>query len=382
MRIAIVATTLPPEVHGGAELYAADLAAALAEHHEVCVLSGAPADAERSFRVATIPRLRPFAEGTRLPRRTLWHLRDQWIRAVHIGVRTELERFRPAVVHSHQVQGLSAAVFTAIRSAGVPHVHTAHDYGLLCARVTLTKDRVFCGGRCLMCAPQRMIRSRLAARHLQRFVAPSDYARDVHVRAGIVPAEHAVTIRQGASPGTTRLRGAGDGPLTIGFIGTLAPHKGVQTLLEAFADAPSDWRLRIAGRGTLGAFVEQAAARDDRLDFVGSIPAEERDRFYDSLDCLVVPSEWEENAPLVTVEAAVRGLPAVVSDRGGLPETPEAKVFRALDAVSLLDAVAWFSADGRLRDASERLLARRSDFEWPTHVSRVERTLADVAAGR
>lgn len=197
--------------------------------------------------------------------------------------------------------------------------------------------------------------------------------------AGIVPPQRALTIRHGARPGTTRVRSLSADNLHLGFIGNIAPHKGVLTLLDAFRGAPSGWRLSIAGDGVLSELVEKAQS-DPRIAYLGYLKGARKDAFYDALDLLVIPSEWEEAATLVAVEAAVRGLPAVVSDRGGLPETPEARIFPARDAEALLRAVNWFLAPSkRLEDASVRLLAHQDRFLWSNHVESVERVLEGVA---
>src|SRR5919198_54913 len=44
---------------------------------------------------------------------------------------------RPDVVHTHNLPGLSTAVWGAAAAAGARVVHTLHDYYLLCPRVTL-----------------------------------------------------------------------------------------------------------------------------------------------------------------------------------------------------------------------------------------------------
>jgi len=68
-----------------------------------------------------------------------------------------------------------------------------------------------------------------------------------------------------------------------------------------------------------------------------------------------------------------------VSDRGGLPESPEAQVFRAGDAQALVTAIASLveTAD-KLEDASRRLLERSDEFTWSTHMGRVEELLRSV----
>jgi glycosyltransferase involved in cell wall biosynthesis len=375
MRISIVSASVAPERFGGSEAYAADLAAALAERHEVLLHTGAAA-APEGVETERLPGLPDLSPDESAPRKAAWHLRDQWVPAVHTALKRQLRRFRPDVVHTNHPQGLSAAAFTAISASGLPHVHMVHDANVLCARITMTRNGSFCGGRCLSCRPQRVTRATLLRRSLGRLVVPSDYFRQMHVRAGVVPAERAETIRQGAKPGTVRLR-AGNPELVVGYLGALAPHKGVHTLVRAFRSAPKEWRLRFAGTGPLEADLAAEARHDPRIELTGLVLGERKDAFLDNLDVVVIPSEYEENAPLVAVEAAVRTLPAVVSDRGGLPETAEAIVFRAGDPHALLEALRRLAdTEGELATRSRRLHHMRERFLWSHHVEQLERTLA------
>jgi glycogen(starch) synthase len=326
-----------------------------------------------------LPSLPDLAREASSPRKAVWHLRDQWRLSVHRALERQLRGFRPDVVHTHHPQGLSAAVFTAVSACEMPHAHTVHDGNVLCSRITMRVDGRFCGGRCLSCRPQRLIRSTFLRQSLDRLIAPSDYFRDMHVRAGVVPPERARTIRHGAKPGTARLRAAGPGGPTVGYLGALATHKGVPTLLEAFRSAPSGWRLRIAGCGPLEEAARRESSSNPRIEVAGLVLGEAKDDFLNSLDVLVIPSEYEENAPLVVVEAAVRGLPAVVSDRGGLPESAEARVFRAGDPGDLLGALRRLVAEpAGLTGRSRRLLESRGSFLWANHVRRVEGALQEI----
>ena len=336
--------------------------------------SSADADGLRLVRLPGLP-YHPAGTGGAFGR-LLWHARDQWSPSVHRALRRGLGQARPDVVWSHEPQGLSAAVFTAIAALELRHVHTAHDLNLLCARTSMTRGGEFCGGRCLDCRVQRQIRGRAAGRRLDRLIGVSDSITERHVSAGIVDAARALTIRNGAEPGPTRIRTASDGP-TIGFIGALATHKGVLTLLRAAQAAPPGWRFLIAGAGPLEGEVESAA----RIEYAGRVEGDAKEQFFRDIDHLVVPSEWEEPAPLVVMEAIVRGVPCVVSDRGGLPETPEAQIFRAGDREALLTAISSFvQTPGALEDASRRLLERGHEFTWSTHLGRVEEVLRSVAS--
>jgi glycosyltransferase involved in cell wall biosynthesis len=380
VRIALVSSSIAPERRGGSEEYAANLARALAEAHEVVMFTGATTTIEgaQSHRLPALRDLELDAAG---PSKALWHLRDQWLPGVHRALTRGLRGFGPDVVHTQHPQGLSAAVFTAARATDTPHVHTAHDANAVCARISMTKAGEYCGGRCMRCLVQRQVRPRLLSRSLDLLLAPSRYFRDLYVEAGAAAHDRAEVIPQGAPPGTARLRRAGE-TFTTGFMGALAPHKGIETLLDAFADAPPSWRLRIAGTGPLTERVQQATRADPRIESVGFIEGDDKDAFLDSLDALVIPSEYEENAPLVAVEAAVRGLPSVVSDRGGLPETPGASVFRARDPRHLLEKLRMFAdSPSELERASGLLIDEREQFLWSTHVGRVEAALHAVARG-
>jgi glycosyltransferase involved in cell wall biosynthesis len=379
MRIALITNWALPI--GGSQLYACELARQLADRHEVLVLSGAPELHLDPARCSRIPHLRPLHPAEPVVSKVVWHLRDQWRPSVHRVLKRELALFAPDVVHTQEPQGLSAAVFSAVAAARARHVHTAHDLNLLCARTAMTRDGQFCGGNCAPCLLQRGVRRTLAARWLHRLIAPSDYVGQKHVAFGVAPPERIVTIRQPASAATGRARRVDPPAFSIGFMGALAQHKGVLTLLEAFRLAPAEWRLEIAGSGVLEPHVRAAAALDPRITFRGYLTGLSKDAFFDSLDLLVIPSECEENAPRVAVEAVVRGVPVAVSDRGGLPETPEAVVFPAADARGLAAALLSLARKPEwLAAASERLISVRQDFLWPRHVERLEAVYTAVQA--
>ena len=381
MRLALIATLLPADTRGGAEAYVDAIARSHAERHEVVVLTGSKSPEVDGIPTVRLPRLPILRRTAPFPGRVLWHALDQWLPQVHAAVARELRRIRPDVVVTHNPQGLSAAVFTAIAEVGLPHVHTAHDLNLLCARTTMTRGGEFCGGRCGSCVVQRTIRGAALRRNLAKLIGVSRYVCDRHVREGIVPREKAEAIRLGAEPGNPRLRRLAGDEVSLGFIGALAPHKGILTLLEALRRTSDPWRLTIAGSGHLDSQIAAAARDDPRVEFRGHVSGKQKDAFFDELDLVVIPSEWEEPATFVAMEAAVRGIPAVVSHRGGLPEAPEARTFRAGDPDELVRAIRWFVEDPeRLEDASTRLLAARKDYEWTTHVAGVERILDQALA--
>ena len=113
-------------------------------------------------------------------------------------------------------------------------------------------------------------------------------------------------------------------PVTFGFIGQLAPHKGPDLLIEAFARLPrGTGSLQIYGPedqapAYTAALKHTAAGHDIR--FLGTFPSEKMAEILAGLDVVVIPSRWHENSPLVLLDALATHTPVVVSDVAGLTE--------------------------------------------------------------
>jgi len=111
------------------------------------------------------------------------------------------------------------------------------------------------------------------------------------------------------------------GPLRVLFAGTWVEHKGPHVLAQALASGEHDIAARAAGPAPFPAYREAALSLSQgKIHPVGMLqPSEVREQM-DWCDVVVVPSLWEENAPLVVLEARAAGRPVVASDIGGLPE--------------------------------------------------------------
>jgi len=82
MRISVVSSSVAPERLGGSEAYAADLAVALAERHEVVLHSGATGGPP-GVELECLPGLPDLARDAGAVSKAAWHLRDQWRATVH-----------------------------------------------------------------------------------------------------------------------------------------------------------------------------------------------------------------------------------------------------------------------------------------------------------
>lgn len=114
-------------------------------------------------------------------------------------------------------------------------------------------------------------------------------------------------------------------PLRVGYIGTLAQHKGCHVLIQAFlALTPGDAVLKIYGNpDDFPEYVDtlkHAAFDENSIEFCGTFPNSKITEVIMNLDVLVVPSLWYENTPLVIYSAQAAQCPVVASDFPGISE--------------------------------------------------------------
>jgi glycosyltransferase involved in cell wall biosynthesis len=116
------------------------------------------------------------------------------------------------------------------------------------------------------------------------------------------------------------------------YLGTIQPRKNLVRLIESFelvAHQDPDMNLVLAGR--TGWLAEPITRRADaspfrnRIRFTGHIPDEQLVQLYNAATVFALPSLYE-GFGLPALEAQACGVPAVVSNRGALPELAGAEM--------------------------------------------------------
>ncbi len=141
-------------------------------------------------------------------------------------------------------------------------------------------------------------------------------------------------------------------PVRLGLIAALSVQfKGVQTALEALGslrDRLPPFELQILGSGDPAPWRELAREHevDDVVRFDGTLsPGEPVLRWLDELDLYLQPS-FQEGLPRSLVEALSRGLPALGSTAGGIPELlPPECLHRPGDTGRLAELIAAAAED-------------------------------------
>lgn len=110
----------------------------------------------------------------------------------------------------------------------------------------------------------------------------------------------------------------------IGFIGQIAPHKGIDLLLKGFQRLSWDSAdLRIYGAADQSpAYMNmlESLAEGRAVHFMGTFAMERMAEILREMDLLVIPSRWYENSPLVLLNALATHTPVLVSDVAGMTE--------------------------------------------------------------
>ena len=116
-------------------------------------------------------------------------------------------------------------------------------------------------------------------------------------------------------------------PVCFAFVGRLVREKGVSLLLHATQQLIAegyDVRIKILGDGPDRVPLE-ALARDLNLqtntEFIGAVPIELISDVLDETTAVVMPSTWEDVAPMVAIEQMMQGRLVIAADVGGLGET-------------------------------------------------------------
>lgn len=439
MRITLVVHQFPPNYFTGTEQYALNVGKELQRRgHDVDVFSLEPA-----FGEATGPwrESREVVDGLQVRRINFWmRLGRDWRRMEYrhplmaeVFGRHIAERDTD-VVHSFHLRHLGADLIDRVVEQRRGLVVSLMDFWFLCPRVILMKpDGSACdgppdGGRgCLPChAPEladelarspvaaeidalhvasrgasrpawdlrsqvatvlerpEYLRSRLAL--ADAVVAPTAFLREVFVRNG-APAERVRHLSYGVDTGSlaeevARLRPV-QRPLTFGFFGTYAPHKGPHVLVDAMTKVKGECRALLRGRSSDFADysqpLAQSAAADPRVTVCGPFARDELAEALAEIDVLVVPSTWHENAPFVVLEARAAGLPVLASRFGGLTEVVadevDGELFQAGDSDDLARRLQ------RLVDEPDRLRRYREAVTPPKSLQRAVDEFESVYAG-
>ncbi|HUG68357.1 MAG TPA: glycosyltransferase [Pirellulaceae bacterium] len=318
-----------------------------------------------------------------------------WNRAAYRDVLALIRRERPDVMHcTNTFPLLSPAIYYAARRERVPVIQALRNYRLLCPKAQFLRDGKVCEDclnklipwaavqhRCYrddraatMVLSAMLVTHRLWRtweRQVTLFYTPSEFARQTYIRAGFQ--EDRVMVKPNFTTDNVRV-GTGSGGYAV-YVGRLSPEKGISTLLSAWSQLDLSLRLKVIGDGPDAQLVQQAAAQDSRIEWLGLRSITDILEILADATCLVFPSIWYETFGRTIIESFSVATPVVVARMGAMAELVEEHhnglLFTPGDAVDLVDKVRQLceltSQNSRLRQGAretyERLYTPQQNYD-------------------
>lgn len=292
-KLVYLAGTFPPPVHGMAAVNAAVRDRLAGAGASVVVIDTAAATLDRGL-VSRLRRLPRIARG--LARFAFArHVRGS---ALYFGVSGGFG----------QVFEIGFVLIARVRRSRIFLHH--HSFAYLSTRRRLTGILVRAAGR--------------YATHIALSDGMAERLRSLYGVASSVTVSNAVFFLGSSDSGISEPRGD---LCTLGFLGNIAAEKGIFLFLDLVM-ALQQSGLQLTGR-IAGPF--QDAATESRLrqrllelkevEYVGAKYGVEKADFFDSIDVLVFPTLYVNEAePLVILEAMQRAVPVIAYGRGCIPE--------------------------------------------------------------
>jgi glycosyltransferase involved in cell wall biosynthesis len=268
----------------------------------------------------------------RLASRTIWN------HSAYRELRELLRTHRVQIAHFHNTFPLiSPAAYYAARAENVRVVQTLHNFRLLCANGLLLRD----GGVCEDClgkwipwpgiahkcyrdnrAASTVVTTMLMTHRMlgtwskavDMYIALTEFGRRKLIDGGL-PADK-ITVKPNCAypdPGA----GTGKGGYAV-FVGRLSTEKGLDTLLKAWRYLGGDVPLKLLGDGPMATAVQDAAAKDPSIQWLGHVSHESVYGLVGAAMFLVLPSRCYENFSMAIVEAFAKGTPVVVPKLGAM----------------------------------------------------------------
>jgi glycosyltransferase involved in cell wall biosynthesis/MoaA/NifB/PqqE/SkfB family radical SAM enzyme len=375
MKILQIIHGYPPTYNAGSEVYTQSICTELSKHHNVTVFTREDNPYIPDFSI----RYEKISENLSFCFVNMAQAKDGFRHAELDERFTELlQKTKPDIAHIGHLNHLSTGIVDELNKKKIPIVFTLHDFWLMCPRGQFLQRNTdgllvwqLCGKQeNQSCAEvcykpyfsgltpsiatmvgyefshksphgadalndleywtnwidARMTETKGIIDKVDLFIAPSKYLMDRFVNDFAVPGHKILYLDYGFPTEylTLTQKSKAKKEFTFGYIGTHIPAKGLNLLIEAFKKTNVPATLKIFGRHdgqSTTALKRLAAESVNSIEFAGEyINHNLANDVFSKIDCIVVPSIWGENSPLVIHEAQACKIPVITADFGGMKE--------------------------------------------------------------
>ena len=272
------------------------------------------------------------------------------------GLRQAIARFRPDIIHYHNLHFSGLNLLNVAREMGITSVWSIYDYWLVCPSFMLLNEKhQICstghGGHCVNCVGARRLkalkplkqmlfalRPRVFKRYtssVDGYITLSSASAELLHRHGFPAAKLSVAhqfIWDAAYQREPTLQPEYGRLLYVGWV---ERRKGLHIIVQALARLAQqypDLRLSVLGLPADPDYqrqIEELADRQQIGDRINVVERVSRDQLLESLQSaflVTVPEQWENMSPVILTEAMAAGACVLASRVGGVRQFVEHQV--------------------------------------------------------
>ncbi|MBM2813850.1 MAG: hypothetical protein HW421_612 [Ignavibacteria bacterium] len=266
-------------------------------------------------------------------------VRDENCTALFANV---LDEFMPDIVHYHNFLGLSYAIADEVKKRNIPTIYTPHNYHLIDPTLYFIRSDLslwdgvdfFANSEIIKAYPEltNAFNTRVeTARALLRDKIDLTIAVSKRVKEFLTDfsgSENKIAVVNQIPP-TIEFDGSitkkllpPQLPLKLGFIGAVMPHKGVHLIVQAAQMLHKEDVQFIVYGMTSEEYLKilKLLDRNEMVSFRGEFKNSKLTTIAGELDAMIIPSIWEDCAPLVVAESIALGLPVIAANIGGISD--------------------------------------------------------------
>jgi glycosyltransferase involved in cell wall biosynthesis len=239
------------------------------------------------------------------------------------------EDFKPDILHTNSITGMSLIVWVLAKKHNIKVVHTQHDYSMLAPSEIVANDNFIPLYKKPFILLYQICCKRLS-NHVDYLTSPSEYTLRKfdkyfkHAKGRKCVPNSIIYDKEVFQKNVQDRLNKKISYFTFLYVGRLKKYKGVKQLVQAFTNIHDESiRLVVCGSGELEEFILESVKKDSRIIYRGALDKDKLAVEYKNADVIVVPSMWEETFGLVIIEANYFCLPAIVSNKGGMPDIIE-----------------------------------------------------------
>lgn len=170
---------------------------------------------------------------------------------------------------------------------------------------------------------------------LHEFLGDSDHNKYIVLRNKIDRHKFLLKLSEKDKKTIKEQYGLNERDIVFLFCGRFNEEKGIRELLKAFELMNENAKLLVVGgyyygSGMISPFEEEMykfveEKLKDKVKFTGQIEYNMMPKIYSIADVVVIPSIWDDPAPLTVIESLTSGKALITTDSGGIPEYADSK---------------------------------------------------------